>query len=923
MTGATGHGRTFARDKPLSSLYERDYLGHRAYTDALVRALLNAEPPFAIALNGEWGVGKTTIAGDQLRQALHGGSGGQPIGFVYFDVWKYEGDSLRRQILREVAGQLQQAGLLSSRYTPRRELEDLSIETSEAHFTGLGSLKWPLVVTAVRAGLIAGLTFLVLNVAASLKAVETLLGSTQNRLGTSLLVALFGSALAGIPDVVSTRERRITQRPVAAAEQFEAKFQRLMDAAMVKRLVVVLDNLDRCEPAIVVDALATVKTFLEPDTAVKPLFVVPCDLEAVRRHLLSARSSTSDSDDYAARSADADEYLRKFFNAVIRVNPFLDVDLQQLVERELEEISLSGELAVGSNERAAVVQVIMAAFRRNPRRIKQFLNNLVLKRMLLQERERLGHVNPPISNEVAFLAKITVIEEAWPKAFERIQADPRAMDLLEMVAGGGDTDAPGDLVSLVESDLRRFLRATATITSQRPAVAFARLKLDPYELSLPNYYAFRDALISGDADELRTYLPSDAEALDRYQQVVCRTLRDQVAFGYTAALAVMANGSQLQMLYSETLANDFAEVLDGNETILNQLPLIDPIEVVKVTVGATNAARRRVVVKLARLAWRTDLSQRFGEDRVKWWLERLAQAFVGVFADLSPDDRDAIREMSRYVMQSAAVAVLNVLAAEDSIAKALIEPDGLSRLFRGVSESDFGTDNEGRPAYSGVALLWWQCCDIAPEDAVDQFRGGVAQLLQQPLDDAVVADHMLALLCATIGPLARYQNASSENLTRVVAAQYDRLSPGDRWMIAVVVTGLQVDILANTLANIGERLRSETSEVIDQTRATLMKFGEKGNFDARHTASMVLSLLPVTDPVWRSVQLMLDWAAATAGGHRHRLWADAVRAATSHGIDSPLVSRVRDELERFADSTEDQEAAVELLSLLDPTRTAD
>src|SRR5690349_12956543 len=91
----------FARDVPVDDLETGDHFGHYAYSKTLARAVLDAVPPFTIGVFASWGVGKTTIAKDHLERAL--GESGASVAYAYFDVWKYEGDSLRRQFLRDTA----------------------------------------------------------------------------------------------------------------------------------------------------------------------------------------------------------------------------------------------------------------------------------------------------------------------------------------------------------------------------------------------------------------------------------------------------------------------------------------------------------------------------------------------------------------------------------------------------------------------------------------------------------------------------------------------------------------------------------------------------------------------------------------------------------------------------------------------------
>lgn len=65
-------GSLFAHDEPVVDLGTEASFGHRAYTDVLVSAILETEPPLTIGVFGDWGVGKTTVTKTHLSTALQG-----------------------------------------------------------------------------------------------------------------------------------------------------------------------------------------------------------------------------------------------------------------------------------------------------------------------------------------------------------------------------------------------------------------------------------------------------------------------------------------------------------------------------------------------------------------------------------------------------------------------------------------------------------------------------------------------------------------------------------------------------------------------------------------------------------------------------------------------------------------------------------
>jgi ATPase subunit of ABC transporter with duplicated ATPase domains len=101
----------FVRDESVG-LDNPDAFAHGNYARVLAGALAHAPAPFNVGLSGPCGVGKSTVI-----RALHGHLPPDCV-TVDVDVWRYEGDALRRGLLRTVAD-----GALEARF----DLDDLAV----------------------------------------------------------------------------------------------------------------------------------------------------------------------------------------------------------------------------------------------------------------------------------------------------------------------------------------------------------------------------------------------------------------------------------------------------------------------------------------------------------------------------------------------------------------------------------------------------------------------------------------------------------------------------------------------------------------------------------------------------------------------------------------------------------------------------
>lgn len=342
------------RDRP-ANLGLADPFSHDDYAQAAAETLIDADRTFTLGLFGDWGLGKTTIIrrlGKLVRD--------RGLAFVEFDVWRFEGDALRRQFLRETATQLKKGGHLSRRYNPSKELRDLEIDVPVVQ----ESLRLS-VLGVIRALLIGCVVGLALYLFLRSRAPTALFGHATKK-STANEIAFILGATTFLYNVLSqmllVEQRVMTVRRVEEPERFYAKFQALLQKTKAERVVIAIDNLDRCSPPLVDTMLATIKTYLEPAQesadARKPrrlwrnrdaagaVFVIAADDAAVRRHMVGReiRSLPTPTEGQAQQAllAEAegrvDEYLRKFFDASIRLRPILQEDIRKYTRAELARV---------------------------------------------------------------------------------------------------------------------------------------------------------------------------------------------------------------------------------------------------------------------------------------------------------------------------------------------------------------------------------------------------------------------------------------------------------------------------------------------------------------------------------------------------------------------------------------------------------
>ena len=560
---------------------ERDHFGHRDYAKALVEALAVVPRQFTIGLFGDWGSGKSTIL-DEVGRRLNSGGRKRDSALVIFDAWRYEGDGLRREFLRSIGEKLIAAEAVSEDYDNEAHTRRFDVavtrprsESDRPIWRRLGhpaiAVVFALMIIATGYG--AAALFDVSK--------ETLLGAE-----IAILGSLTAYVLAALNRALERESVHETEERLTYPDQFAENFRLLLGKVTVKRLVIGIDNLDRCSPERVARILSTVKTFLEPAIAkeenrVESLcFVIAADDEALRRHLTAQEMALSIAEAEAdterrkelARTAQTavDEYLRKFFNATIRISDVLGEDMKAFSDHELEDF-VKWHPEIDAHAAAELVEMTGQGLKRNPRRMKQFINNLELRLQLLSERRESERIQ--IEPDILVVAKLAVIEEEFPASFALLRERPQLLaEWQEAVVGDGR-------VSEMDERLVAFLRFSAHVQARdyRP---YLSLKQTSDELDLPGYGELVGLLEDGDSEGLERMLDDESQ-LERaeYVEAAKRYFDQQLRERSWSR----AHNTLRAMIGVESLLGTEAELLEGLvETALahpdlrSRLPQLDP-----------------------------------------------------------------------------------------------------------------------------------------------------------------------------------------------------------------------------------------------------------------------------------------------------------------------------------------------------------
>lgn len=470
-----------------------DEFSHERYVRSIQRLVSDSSRGMTLGLFGRYGTGKTWVV-KTLRSNLE--LTRSDVQLVEYDAWRYADDEIRRDLLVHLRAELLKRKLLKPS-APKIEVDSFKLEIKEAR-EGPDGFSIAAFGKALKTSIPLGLILLALGGLAG-AAVGLTIDGWNGFLGFVIAGLSFGGAwaLAEVRSLLSVS--RLTVKTVTESkrartefpEEFLALFKQLVDARTCPSLIIAVDNLDRCAPETAMRVLSTIKNFLEPEDS-RIYFLIPCDREALERHLAALFESRGLHQDIAA--ADAREYLDKFFAASISMTPFDSSDLSAMTNAILRRARATSHL--GDEDRDAISAISVSANRRSPREVRAFLNKVFAASIVLDE----SGIHTTDSPSIVDIAKLVAIQEKCPALWRTIQEDPVALQTAEhQLTSVGPDGVESSLLD--DPETKRLVRALQWHSIPSAKIAFfVGLKMPREAADVARYYEYSTALEDADID---------------------------------------------------------------------------------------------------------------------------------------------------------------------------------------------------------------------------------------------------------------------------------------------------------------------------------------------------------------------------------------------------------------------------------------
>lgn len=403
---------------------------HTKIAETIVEIAKNenfSDSSFNLGLFGSWGSGKSYII-SKIKEKLEDG-----YAVFYVDVWKYVGHPLMRSILFDIDSQLKskKLGVYDEGYENEKGNSLEKLLYADTDFEEEIDLEWnelcqklsPIIKYLVFTALLIAI-FSIISCYFGNEWLKSLSIPIFSGLGfisaPLLLIVLLKKQLLDLTKTIfcSKKIKTYTYKPTFSPEQFENIFNDIVAkfSNEGKKVLIVFDNLDRCEPKYAYETLSAIKTFMDKKNC---FYIIPCDDIAIKKYISSSYSLTTKGNIDKFSQTIGEEFFDKLFNTYIRIPQLQEIDRDIFIEEQLKELSLYPNIENNINE---IKQVLFYGYRGStPRQIKRFINDFSINYMLA------NNIDPEhkfILNNLILFAVMVVIKQKWIDVEEFLIKDP-------------------------------------------------------------------------------------------------------------------------------------------------------------------------------------------------------------------------------------------------------------------------------------------------------------------------------------------------------------------------------------------------------------------------------------------------------------------------------------------------------------------
>lgn len=297
---------------------DKDLLGFKVHADLIKSVITNERVlPVSIGVFGDWGSGKSSIM-KMLDQELNA-DGQEDTACLYFNGWAFEGyDDAKAALIEDILIKLQE----NKKFGHKVKDETKKLLKSVNWLRAGGFLMKNVAKPALLAYATGGASLIVDVVDKAKDFFSDTVGNS-----TELLKKMETDEGKGIVNELKGLIKKDTDNDIpTVVRKFREDFEKTIEKTGLNSLVILIDDLDRCNPERIIDNLEAIKLFLNvPKTA----FIIGAD-ERIVRHAIECRYKTPNihSTEIEQYKGIVTDYLEKLIQVPYRLPRLSNADVE-------------------------------------------------------------------------------------------------------------------------------------------------------------------------------------------------------------------------------------------------------------------------------------------------------------------------------------------------------------------------------------------------------------------------------------------------------------------------------------------------------------------------------------------------------------------------------------------------------------------
>lgn len=404
----------FLKDSELVSV-DDDKFNQKDVVNNLRMIIENTNPPYNIALIGKWGIGKSSIINLLLDKYKK-----DENNYIVQEInaWKYEKESLKNVFLKQLWQGISGEKVKTFETIKRiyRDIINQDNTEDDSRFKNMMKTFGKISIIIFLVSIIAFTIYKIIQLNGIIDGFgkEWFLSYCRNMGKVLIFPLILSFVTVTLSEFVKRYDKKIEVKiPIETTDDYETFLEDTINKKIgknnKKKVITVIDDLDRLSIDKIVEALDAIKAFVGFENCI---FIVPFDDSILKKALDKNRTIKLDGNHQIVES---ELILDKLFQYKIYIPPLLDFDIKEyainLVKENIPDFI--DQYCPMDRLEKVIRKVLIHKNVTTPRQVKKIINTFVNNKILMTNRSQKGKIERNLLDTEESdlqLAKISVLQ---------------------------------------------------------------------------------------------------------------------------------------------------------------------------------------------------------------------------------------------------------------------------------------------------------------------------------------------------------------------------------------------------------------------------------------------------------------------------------------------------------------------------------